>query len=71
MGLGYKCLIKCVRNDILTKSWLGQPLSHAHVEQMLAQGVDACGESGEYHTIVVDGPLFCHSVAVKTAVWFF
>ena len=65
LDLGYQCLIKCVRNDILPESWLGQPLSHTHVEQMLAQGVDACGENGEYHTVVVDGPLFRHSVAIE------
>ena len=65
LDLGYKCLIKCVRNDILPKEWLGQTLNHAHVEQMLARGVDACGENGEYHTVVVDGPLFCRSIAVE------
>ena len=65
LDLGYRCLIKCVRNDILPATWLGQPLSHAHVEQMLAQGIDACGENGEYHTVVVDGPLFSHAVAVE------
>lgn len=65
LDLGYKCLIKCVRNDILPESWLGQPLSHAYVEQMLAQGVDACGENGEYHTVVTDGPLFHYPVAIE------
>lgn len=65
LDLRYQCLIKCVRNDILPVSWLGQPLSHTHVEQMLARGIDACGENGEYHTVVVDGPLFKHAVAVK------
>ena len=65
LDLGYRCLIKCVRNDILPVSWLGQPLSHTHVEQMLAQGIDACGENGEYHTVVVDGPLFSRAVSVE------
>ena len=65
LDLGYKCLIKCVHNDILPESWLGQPLSHSHVEQMLSQGVDACGENGEYHTVVVDGPLFRRPVATE------
>ena len=65
LDLGYKYLIKCVRNDILPESWLGQPLSHAHVEQRLVKGIDACGENGEYHTVVVDGPLFCHPLAIE------
>ena len=65
LDLGYKCLIKCVRNDILPESWLGQPLGHSHIEQMLSQGIDACGENGEYHTVVVDGPLFRRPVAIE------
>lgn len=65
LDLGYQCLIKCLRNDILPEHWLGQPLSRAHIEQMLAQGVDACGENGEYHTVVVDGPLFRRPVSTE------
>ena len=65
LDLGYRCLIKCIRNDILPESWLGTPLDHTHIDQMLALGVDACGENGEYHTVVVDGPLFRHPVATE------
>ena len=62
LDLGYQCLIKCIRNDILPDSWLSQPLSHEYIEQMQILGVDACGENGEYHTVVTDGPLFHHPV---------
>jgi diphthamide synthase (EF-2-diphthine--ammonia ligase) len=27
--------------------------------------VDPCGERGEYHTLVTDGPLFTHPLAVQ------
>ncbi len=62
LDLGYRCLIKCVRTGVLPENWLGEALCQAHVEQMLAMGVDACGENGEYHTVVVEGPLFHHPV---------
>lgn len=62
LDLGYRCVIKCVRIGVLPEDWLGQVLCHAHVEQMLAMGLDACGENGEYHTVAVDGPLFHHPV---------
>lgn len=65
LELGYQCLIKCIRRDILPEGWLGRPLSMDYVEQMVSWGVDACGENGEYHTIVVDGPLFAHPVPVE------
>lgn len=63
--LGYRCLIKCVRHDVLPESFLGQPLSEEILEQMERYGVDLCGENGEYHTVVVDGPLFRHPVELE------
>ena len=65
LDLGYQCLIKCIRNDILPESWLGQMLSNDHIEQMLLSGVDACGENGEYHTVVTGGPLFRHTIDIE------
>jgi uncharacterized protein (TIGR00290 family) len=32
----------------------------------LPEGVDACGENGEFHTCVVAGPMFSHALAVAT-----
>jgi uncharacterized protein (TIGR00290 family) len=32
----------------------------------LPQGVDPCGENGEFHTCVVAGPMFSHPLAVTT-----
>ena len=63
--LGYRCLIKCVRKGALPESFLGQPLTFPLLEEMKRYGVDLCGEDGEYHTIVVDGPLFHRPVAVE------
>lgn len=63
--LGYVCTVKCVKNDVLPVTMLGQPLSMAMLEEMSSLGVDLCGENGEYHTVVVDGPLFRHPVEVE------
>ena len=32
----------------------------------LPEGVDPCGENGEFHTCVVTGPMFAHRLAVTT-----
>lgn len=58
LNLGYRCLIKCLRNDILPEEMLGRPLTHELVERIAALGADPCGENGEYHTLVTAGPLF-------------
>lgn len=63
--LGYRCLIKCVQRGVLPESFLGQPLAFSLLEEMKKYGVDLCGENGEYHTIVVDGPVFRYPVAIE------
>jgi diphthamide synthase (EF-2-diphthine--ammonia ligase) len=35
------------------------------VTDLEAAGVDACGEEGEYHTVVTGGPLFANDLPVK------
>ena len=37
---------------------LGKILDEALLEEMAQCGIDVCGENGEYHTLVVDGPIF-------------
>lgn len=58
-----------MRNADLPPSFLGRVLDAGLVEEMQRRGIDVCGENGEYHTIVLDGPLFhfpvpyaCHEV---------
>ncbi len=55
---GFKALIKSVDLSRLDQSFLGETLDKTLVERITATGSDACGENGEYHTFVYDGPLF-------------
>lgn len=64
VALGYRCVIKCIRNSVLPPSLLGRALSAETLAEMESYGVDLCGENGEYHTVVVDGPLFRRPVAL-------
>jgi uncharacterized protein (TIGR00290 family) len=61
---GATALLVTVREPWLDESWLGQPLSAAMKPLFAARGVDPCGERGEYHTAVVDSPLFTRPVRV-------
>jgi diphthine-ammonia ligase len=53
-----------VREQYLDASWLGRQLTTATVADLVALGVDPCGERGEYHTLVTDCPLFSQPLAV-------
>lgn len=61
---GAKALMVTVREPWLDASWLGRPLSAGMKDDFEARGIDPCGERGEYHTAVVDSPLFSHPIAV-------
>ena len=61
--MGYRCVVKCVRNRDLPQSYLGRVMDEEMIEDMARRGIDICGENGEYHTIVLDGPLFHRPVA--------
>ncbi|MDO4793425.1 MAG: diphthine--ammonia ligase [Filifactor alocis] len=55
---GYCCVLQKVRKSCFDKEVLGSPLTQELIEEMRAKNIDVCGENGEYHTFVVDGPLF-------------
>ncbi len=64
-NLGFQALIKCVDKDKTDPDLLGETLTAEVVDRIVAGGADACGENGEYHTFVYDGPIFSFPLPVK------
>jgi uncharacterized protein (TIGR00290 family) len=61
---GATALMVTVREPWLDESWLGRSLT-AEMKAIFAErGIDPCGENGEYHTAVVDGPAFTRPIRV-------
>lgn len=65
VSLGYRCVIKCVSNEHLGQEFLGKELSDEVLAAMKSKGVDLCGENGEYHTVVIGGPLFSFPIEIE------
>lgn len=61
LQLGYQSRIVCVNAKWLDESFAGRVFDAALVAD-LPDGVDACGENGEFHTFVFGGPLFAAPV---------
>ena len=61
---GLEARIVTLDPRILPRSFAGQTLSRALLDQ-LPEGVDPCGERGEFHTCVTAGPMFAHPLAVR------
>lgn len=55
---GFITIIKTVNLKYMKEVFLGKVLTKEEVANIKATGSDACGENGEYHTFVIDGPLF-------------
>ena len=66
LALGYRPTIVSVDLAQGEAAWAGQELSLSLVARMEARGADPCGERGEYHTFVFDGPLFHSPILVQT-----
>jgi uncharacterized protein (TIGR00290 family) len=61
VSLGYKAVTICVDTAQLSSSFLGRTLNQEFFEELPSE-VDLCGENGEYHSFVFDGPIFSFPV---------
>ena len=55
-------IVSC--NEVMGERFLGKILSPALIDELEAIGVDACGENGEFHTLVLDCALFTNKIKV-------
>lgn len=61
LELNFKALVICTDDRSLDKSFLGRELDESF-RRDLPKGVNICGENGEFHTFVYDGPIFSEPV---------
>ncbi|MBA3599651.1 MAG: diphthine--ammonia ligase [Acidobacteria bacterium] len=64
IGEGFRSVVVCVNEKFLPKEFCGRIFDEQFVKD-LPEGVDACGENGEFHTFVFDGKLFKNPVPYK------
>jgi uncharacterized protein (TIGR00290 family) len=57
LRLGFKAIAVCVDPRVLDQSFAGRMLDESFFAD-LPPGVDPCGENGEFHTFVFNGPVF-------------
>ena len=66
LGAGYRARVVCVDARWLDASYCGVEYDADFIARLPA-GVDACGENGEFHTFVYDGPRFARPVPHRVA----
>jgi uncharacterized protein (TIGR00290 family) len=61
---GFRAIAVCVDPRVLDASFAGRELDASFFAD-LPPGVDACGENGEFHTFVFDGPVFKTPIPIR------
>ena len=64
--LGFETIIVTVNLSLgMSEDDLGRTLTLEYIKELEARGIDPCGEAGEFHTTVLDGPIFNHPITVR------
>lgn len=65
LELGFQAIIVAVKDNVLDQALLGKTLSREIIADIEQAGADLSGEEGEYHTVVIDGPLFSFPIRIS------
>ena len=65
MREGFRAIAACIDPRRLDRSFAGRELDASFFRDLPAN-VDPCGENGEFHTFVFDGPIFRKAIPVRT-----
>ncbi len=56
---GFEAVIVSTQGSLLEKEWVGRVINESFIDDIhKLSAIDPCGENGEYHSLVVDGPIF-------------
>jgi diphthine-ammonia ligase len=65
VGLGFEAVIIATNAEKMGREYLGKRLDRALIEELTSLAIDLCGEAGEYHTVVTDGPIFRERLRIR------
>ena len=61
VGAGFEAVVVCVKAETLAERWIGRKVDSDFIDELCQSNgskIHPCGELGEYHTLVIDGPIF-------------
>ncbi|MDR2700520.1 MAG: diphthine--ammonia ligase [Nitrososphaerota archaeon] len=65
INAGFKATVVRTNLNKLGVEWLGRVLNQQFYDEILElDNIDPCGEGGEYHTVVTDGPYFKKKIEI-------
>ena len=65
IDLGFESIIVAAKADLLGEEWLGRKVDLDFLSELKqTKDITPCGEAGEYHTFVIDGPTFKERIEI-------
>lgn len=64
IDLGFKAVVVSAQADKFEKDFVGRTLDKQIIAELKAKNICPCGENGEFHTLVIDGPLFKEKIEI-------
>jgi len=64
VNLGFEAVIVSCQAEKLGKEFIGRKIDKKLTAELKEKGVCPCGENGEFHTLVVDGPIFKRKIEI-------
>lgn len=58
IDVGFEAVIVSAKADLIGEDWIGRRVDKVFIDYLRRENIDLCGENGEYHTLVTDGPIF-------------
>lgn len=65
LEVGFEAVIVVINTRMMPRDYIGRTFTRELMDELEALGIDSCGENGEFHTVVIDGPIFSSRVSVK------
>ncbi len=67
LDCGFEVIVVSVKDGLLGREWLGRRIDEKFIDDLsnLDESIDACGENGEFHTLVTDGPIFGKKILIS------
>ena len=64
LAVGFEAVIVVVNTNMMPAEYVGRIFTRQLMDELESLGIDSCGENGEFHTVVIDGPIFSSRVPV-------
>jgi len=64
MKSGFEAIVVSGKSELFDRRWIGHKIDKKFLQYLKEKGIDICGENGEYHTVVVNGPMFKKKIRI-------